>query len=573
MENVIPSRHVLSLLRMRLLTGGDQGGLFAVEAGRWKRLSWTEVARFVLAITQDLEARGVASGEMVGIWATNSEMWIIMDLAIAACGAVSVMFDPEWSADRVLANMNRLRMRRIWVGSAAQLEAIRDRKPKHAMEPIACVIPSRQSQQSTDNACLDVDLPQAIHEASLKRTPNCIATVMFSSGSDGLPCAVALSHGALVNLVEAILSVYQPVGHQVSLCYLPLTHAIGRLLGVYLPLRVGANLYISKGYEHVASEIQMIRPTIFFGVPRVWEKICAALQGAGADGRKRSIQRILLACIARRLSRGQNVGQISEGVVDRILRGVLRRRIGLDRAALLLSGGARLREKVQVSLQSLGLRILEAYGQTESIVTTLSTPDMWKIGSVGKPLPGSTIRLAADGELQIRSAHLFDGYLGEPERTRFSFTDDGFFCTGDLATIDADNFVRITGRKKSLVVTSVGRKIAPEPIEHQLMEIHGVEHAILIGENRKYLTALLTPTAPFSHARDAARRKKELQATIDAHVRVLNTNRANYERIHAFKLLDLPFSIEAGELTALRKLRRGPILERYADEIESMYST
>jgi long-chain acyl-CoA synthetase len=577
MENIATARHILSMLRTQLHTANTQGGLFVPESGLWKGLSWTEVARLVLAVSQCLKAQGVASGELVGIWAANSEMWIVLDLAIAARGAVSVPFDPEWNADRVVSNMTRLEMRRVCVGGAAQLEAIGSQDPKHALEIIPWVIPSRQQVmqeclQSRGRDSLEVDLDHEIDEACRKRHAECVATIIFSSGSDGSPCAIALTHRALLSLVESILRAYAPVGPQVSLCYLPLTHAIGRLLGIYLPLRVGAAVYISKGHEHIASEMKSIRPTLFFGVPRVWEKVCSALGGTRGDKSKRSIRLTLLSRIARGLNRRRKP-KVHVGIVDRILKAALIRQIGLDRASLLLSGGAPLREEVQVFLHSVGLRILEAYGQTESIVTTLSTPDAWKIGSVGKPLPGSCIRIAADGELQIKSGHLFDGYFGEPEKTRRSFTDDGFFCTGDLATIDPDGFVQIRGRKKSLVITSVGRKIAPEPIERQLMEIRGVEHAILVGENRKYLTALLTPAGPISETGDLGTRKKDLQAKIATRIRFLNANKANYEKVHAFKVLDRPFSFEAGELTTLRKLRRGAILERYAAEIESMYST
>jgi len=568
-----------ALLHQRAAEDRPAGGLFRSDRGRWIRQSWTEVAVSAVRIGAWFVGRGVREGELIGLWAPNSDRWIVADLAIASAGCVTVAFDPAWPAEMVVAEAARLNVRHICVGSSAQRTELEDRGWRFGSSGTCLTIEPGvdDALQATGFGASRIGAAEAVpllKEWATQRRPEQAATLIFTSGTDGSPRAVEISHGAVCSLVESLRKSYLPPGPHRLLCYLPLAHAIGRLLSVYLPLREGASVYVSKGHTHLRAEIKHVRPTVFLGVPRVWEKVWCAFEaspGAPFDAQHalRSGVRRALEMLADQQSQSRRLRHRVTSRLSSLLQALLLRQLGFDQARLLLSGGAPLRDGVQRGLHTLGIKVLEAYGQTESIVTCLSLPDAWRRGSVGRPLRGTTVSIAEDGELLVKNTHLFTRYYGDSDATERSRHGDGWFRTGDQASLDDDGYVRITGRKKALIVTSVGRKVAPEPLESLLMSITGVGHAVVVGEGRKHLTALITPTRPLLPHEGAL--KCELLARIQARAQVINASIAAYEQIKSIHLLSEPFQSGRGELTQLGKVRREAVTARYAAEIDAMY--
>ena len=571
-------RTIVSLLLSQREEKKSLGGLFIPSGSSWTRLGWDHLAAMIVQVSSGLQARGVGPGDFVGLWAPNSAVWVVLDLAIAAAGAVSVAFQTEWSAEQVASQAKRLGVKHMATTRAEDLGRLRD-AGFHIRTGVALAASSLDElveKLSCSSECNETQDRPSVRAGLGGRQPGAdAAMIIFTSGTDGTPQAVLISHRAILELTESILKVYQPLEHQVTLCYLPLAHAIGRLIGLYLPIKVGASVYLSQGYEHVPGEIKRICPTIFFGVPRVWEKLLNALEST-TTARFGLMRSVLIKLCMRFLGPACGLAPSSprgtwKQTTANWIRAMVRHQIGLGRSTLLLSGGAPLNPTVQLSLHHMGLPVLEAYGQTESIVTTLSSPTQWKIGTVGKPLPGTMIKIGESNELCIKNSHLFTEYVCDKERTQRSFDSEGYFHTGDLVSIDGDGSLRIIGRKKALLVTSTGRKIAAAPLEKDLMSIRGVEHAVVVGEGRKYLTALLTHHDRPEHNGARLQSRAELTEIIRSELNRINSLRPIYERIQAFTLLSRPFAVETGELTPLGKVRRANICQRYASQIQAMY--
>jgi long-subunit acyl-CoA synthetase (AMP-forming) len=370
--------------------------------------------------------------------------------------------------------------------------------------------------------------------------------------------------------------------------YLPLSHIAEQAVSLHLSLATGACVHFAESVDRLPENLREVRPHVFLGVPRVWEKVQAAIQAAAAQG---SPLKRRIGAWARRVGlRGGYAEQQGRAkpwtyaLADRLVFSRVRDRLGLDRCRFALVSAAPIAIETLEFFLSLGVPIMEIYGMSE--VTgpgTLSIPSRYRTGRAGFAIPGSEIRIAEDGEILMRGPHVFKGYYKSPEATRETLDADGWIHSGDVGELDADGFLRVTDRKKELIITSGGKNIAPQHLEGKLKQIAAVSQAVAVGDRRPYVVALLTldPARVAEVAEKAgspARSAEEaaacpvFKAWVGKQVEEVNAGLARYETIKRFALLSKELSVDAGDLTPTLKLKRRVIHERYRDVIEGLFA-
>jgi long-chain acyl-CoA synthetase len=375
------------------------------------------------------------------------------------------------------------------------------------------------------------------------------------------------------------------------LSYLPLSHIAERITSHVGQIVSGGETWFAQSMATVPEDLRACRPTIFFAVPRVWQKFREAILDQVAD-KPKPIRKL----IERYVELGQASVRANEqgstltskqrrqyGLLDRTIGAQLRRKLGLDQARVVVSSAAPIHPDLVRWFHGIGVPIAEVWGQTEDCgPATVNPPDAIRIGTVGVPLPGLEVRTADDGELFVRGGSVCTGYFGHPEATAELIGPDGWMSTGDLGTIDDDGYVRITGRKKDLIINAAGKNISPSEIETRLAMEPLIGQAVVVGDGRKYLVALLTLDA--DGAADWAERHgafadiaalvndPALRAEIGASVERVNRQHAPVEQIKQWRLLPAPFSVDGGELTPTLKVKRAVVMERNADAVEEMYA-
>ena len=418
------------------------------------------------------------------------------------------------------------------------------------------------------------------------------ALLLFTSGTTGRPKGVSLPHRALVVNAGQFRAAYPQLfraGYS-NLSYLPLSHIAEQLASVVAPLEVGGTTLFCRRLDQMREHLLETRPTCFFGVPRVWEKLETALTARFAEARgaragllawarRTELAAFERACAGGALGRGP-----ARFLADRLVLARIRAALGLDRVRAVISGAAPIGQGTVRFFASLGLRLHEGYGMTEGGIFTGSVWQRPRPGTVGRALPGVELRLAEDGEILARTPAAMAGYLDDPAATAERIDADGWIHSGDLGALDPDGVLRVVGRKKELIVTAGGKKVAPEEVEALLRALPGVAQAMVVGDRRPYLVALLTldpaaaPALAAVHgvaaatvaelaadARFLARLAAELEERCNARL-------ARYQQVRRFAVLDREFSVESGELTPTLKLRRARILDRFGERIASLYS-
>ena len=419
--------------------------------------------------------------------------------------------------------------------------------------------------------------------------PSDLATIVYTSGTTGDPKGVMLSHA---NIVSNLLATIGWIGLEpgdVALSFLPLSHVFERLV-LFRFLYDGVTVYFAEALTTVARDLGQVRPTIMTGVPRVFEKVHAAILDVVGKmhGPRRALADWALAVgleTARLDLAGRPIPairRVQRGLADRLVLGKMRARMG-GRLKFVVSGSAPLSTKVGEFFFSIGLPILEAYGLTEtSPGITGNPPDAPRLGTVGKPLPGVEVGIAPDGEILVRGPNVMQGYYQRPEATSEVLVD-GWLRTGDIGELSPDGYLTITDRKKDLIVTSGGKKIAPQPLENQLKTDPLVAEAVLIGEQRKFPAALIVPDfarlvewasrvgLPGTLSRDELVGRPEVQRLYQDILDRLNESLAQFERVKRFVVLPSEFTMERGELTPTMKVRRQVVEQRWKAAIDTLY--
>ena len=561
--------------------------------GRWQPTTWGTFAEQVRTAARALISLGFPRGGKVAILGFNRPEWVILDHAAMMAGGAPAGIYTTCSSEEVAYIVDHSEAHVVVVEDAAQLAKIAARRD--AMPRLRWIVLMRGATGAGGevlswdqfNAKADATA-QAELDARLEALePQQLATLIYTSGTTGPPKGVMLSHDNLAYTSRLLLDTggATPLT-DVSLSYLPLSHIAEQMSTIHMPTTIGSVVYFAESLDKVAENIKEVRPTAFFGVPRIWEKFHAVMASRFAEvtgARRRLLDWARRVCseVHARSDRGQPIPALLRAqyaVADRVVIRKIKAAVGFDRARVLSSGAAPIAPDVLAFFASIDLPIREIYGQSEdSGPTSYNLVGKTRIGSVGPPMPGVEVKIADDGEILVRGANVFLGYYKDPEATAETLKD-GWLCSGDLGALDSDGFLTITGRKKEIIITAGGKNIAPKNIEAALKEAPVVGEAVVIGDRRKYLTVLVTldeaaarRLAPGAAA-DQLAGATEIRSAVQHQVDEVNKSLARVEQIKKFAILARPFGIATGELTPTMKIKRKTITQMYQHEIEAMYT-
>jgi long-chain acyl-CoA synthetase len=495
---------------------------------QWQGISWQRFEQETYDFATALLSFELNRGGSICILMGNVPEWPISDIGTIMAGGVGVGLYPTSSAEQIAYIINHSDAEFVLVDTREQLQkvlSIRDqlRKVRHIIalegDDAGDVISYRDfiARGQKERAQLESLLKKRVEGAK----PDDIAIMVYTSGTTGAPKGACLSHRYIINSVESLRQTIPIYDTDVSFSYLPFCHVAERISGLYNRLYAGASAYFVDDLARLGEYMMEVKPTVFASLPRFFEKIHARIV---ADGSTR-------------------VKDYFGG-----------------RVRLLTSGGAPLPLEVAEFFAAAGLPILQAYGLTENVCVAFNRPDNYKFGTVGPPMPGCEVRIAEDKEILVRSEMMFSGYYKAPEETAQMFAD-GWLLTGDLGEFDQDGFLKIIGRKKELIVTSTGKKVAPALLENMLKEHHVISQAMVYGEGRSYLVALITLNAPVP--------REAIQTIIDG----VNRRVSSTESIKRFAILERDFEIARDEITPTGKLKRDVIVERFRSVIDELYLT
>jgi long-chain acyl-CoA synthetase len=559
-ELPLEARTAPALWRYALAQGWSTPAYLEEQPDGWREVSWQEAGGRVEALAQALLAHGVRKGDAVAVLSRTRLEWILLDWAIMSIGAVVVGLYPT---------NTRSECAYILGHSEAVLAFTEDEAQHEKLESVRSQLPELRELVAFDE--LD-GFTGTGGEAEAVREED-LATLIYTSGTTGPPKGCMLSHK---NLTTAAIRVKTHIEGTTDtvLLFLPMAHSFARICHQSAAYH-GATLALCAEATRVPEALARVRPTILPAVPRVYEKVHANALGEieRAGGAKRAIGRWALRTGARASALRRAGGslpaplRVQVALADRLVFSKVRDRLG-GRLRLGVSGAAPLSVEVLEFFHSLNMLVIEGYGLTEtSSSLSVNDPDDYRFGTVGHAVEGCEVRLDSDGEILVRSDTIFDGYFKDPEATAAAFTEDGWFRTGDVGELDADGWLKITDRKKDLIITAGGKNIAPQNLENALKTSRFISQALIIGDRRPYVTALITldPAELDSAAGDQ-------QALVQGIVDDVNRDRVRVEQIKRFAILPRDFSQDEGELTPTMKLRRKVVHEHFADVIEQLYT-
>jgi long-chain acyl-CoA synthetase len=563
---------------------------YLVQAdGDWREVGWKEAAALVDDYANGLLAIGIRKGDAVAIIAQTTIEWTLFDLALAQIGAVGVPIYANSSARDAAYILGHSESVAVLCEDGTQLAKVnehRDELPRleHALTY------ADLAGLATRGRAYAARHPNALEEALEALEEEDLFTIIYTSGTTGPPKGCMISNRNEYEMVRAGDELGFTVDGDVMLLYLPLAHNFGRLMSLSGPYR-GFTIAFLPDPLQAAEALQQVRPTVFPSVPRVFEKVHTAVLArfAGETGAKRTLIDWALG-VGREVSRRRQAGEPIPGslalrhrIADRLVFSKVKQRLG-GRLRGALSGGAPLAPEISEFFHALDILIIEAYGLTECTSgATANSPTRYRFGTVGPALPGFELKLADDGELFVRSETVFQGYYKDPAATAEVLGQDGWLRTGDIATIDSDGFVTITDRKKDILVTAGGKNVAPQNLENDLKTSRWISQALVVGDRRPYVAALVT-LDPAEIAGWAAEQgipdddparladDERVRALIEGVVDDVNAERSRYEQIKRFAILPRDFTMDAGEITPTLKLKRRVVQDHFADAIERLYA-
>jgi len=583
---------VIDVLARTASAHGGRPAMRVKRDGAWRTTSWGEYRDQAFLAARGLMRLGHEPGQAVLIMGFNRPEWFLADVGVIAArgrpAGIYTTSTPEqcrFIAEHAGAPVAVLENQEY----LARFRAIRDRLP--ALKAIVLMEGDADDEGVYSWARL-LELGREVPEGDLRRRidaqkPDDVCTLIYTSGTTGEPKAVMLTHENLVWTAQAVIEAFGLGADDTFISYLALSHISEQMVSLHCPMGCGGTTWFAESLDRLAANLREIRPHVFFAVPRLWEKIQAAMETAGA--RNSPLKKKLVAWARRKGLEGGRADQrgnprpLLYGLANKLVFSKVRQRLGFDRTRVCGSGAAALSTETQQFFLSLGIPIYNIYGLSETTApATWNVPGAFREGTAGRPVPGTEVRLAEDGEVLIRGPQVFAGYYGNEAATREVLDPDGWFHTGDIGSFDADGFLTITDRKKELLVTSGGKNIAPAPIEAKLQRIPAVAQAVVVGDGRNYVAALLTldperiadeAAAAGSPARDvaAASRCPTFRAYLGKEVEQVNAELARHETIKRFTILPGELTVEGDELTPTLKLKRRVIARKHAAQIEELY--
>jgi long-chain acyl-CoA synthetase len=587
----------------RRAVGRDRDDLLNYKKdGVWRRVSSHDLESQVRAVAMGLYALDVRAGDRVGILSENRIEWTIADLGALNCGAADTPIYATQAPKQVAYILNDAAIEVLFISNQAQydrLQGVLDDCPELrviiSFDPV--VAPPGKVMSFGDllewGQKADEDEPELYETLQESVTPDSLATVIYTSGTTGDPKGVMLTHANLVSNAIASFRSSELKEGEVALTFLPFSHILERTT-IYMYLHAGVSLFYAGSVETVAQDMVVARPYFMTSVPRLFEKIYArAMEKAEESGAGKAVVARWAAGVARQWARAASEGgragvvlKLKHKVADALVFSKLRAALG-GRVRALVSGGAPLAPELARFFFGAGMPVYEGYGLTESSpVISCNTPRAYRIGSVGKPIPGVSVRIADDGEILASGPNVMRGYYNRPGETEKVLETDAdgrvWLRTGDIGYLDADGYLFITDRKKDLIKTSGGKYVAPQPIENAIKRSRYVNQVVVIGDGRKFPAALIVPHMEALRAFAQQQGIAGADAELIKHPKIITlmeTEVDNYtgdlsqfEKIKAVLLLPRELTVESGEMTPTLKVKRRIVVENYKPQIDQLYA-
>ncbi len=587
---------IASRLFKQAKTHPNEPAYWVKQGSGWVQTSWSTYGEEVSTAARALITMGIGPGDFVCILGFNRPEWVITDLATMAAGAVPAGIYTTCSAPEVAYITQHCKAKVIVLEDKGQWDKI---NAERANLPDLKHVIMMKGADAIDDALVmtweDFLAKAADTEASVvderlaALKPDDLATLIYTSGTTGPPKAVMLSQDNLAWTASQAIALLDVGPSDVSLSYLPLSHIAEQMFSVHIPATSGEQIYFAESLAKLPDNLREVQPTIVFGVPRIWEKFYAAVNSKmkEASGMKAKIAGWAQG-VGRRANAIKNAGGTPGGLLgmqyslaNKLVYSKVKPNLGLARARLCVTGAAPVSKEILEFFSGLDVVISEVYGQSEDTgPTTFNAPGRTRFGSVGPEFPGVNVKLAEDDEILVKGRNVFLGYLHDEAATKDALSDDGWLLTGDLGKFDEDGFMHITGRKKDIIITAGGKNIAPKNIELALTNHALVSQAVVIGDRRKFLSAVITldPEAAKKFAAehnitgDALHNDAAVIAAIQGVVDKVNPMFARVEHIRKFTILSRELSVEDGELTPSLKIKRSKVNEHFEKEIEAMYA-
>ena len=567
--------------------------------GEWRPISTRDMLDRIECIAYGLVSVGISKGDKAAILSPNSPEWTLVDAGCQFAAIVDVPIYTTLAPASVKYILNDSGSKLLFIANKAEYDRVAGVIDECSAIKTLVVMNDDVIERSGSISLHELEArgrrfrderAELLSELSSTIHPNDLATLIYTSGTTGEPKGVMLTHANIISNVIDAGEKYDFSIHDISLSVLPLTHVFERS-AMYLYIFNGMSVYYAESVDKVPDNLREVRPTIFIGVPRIFEKVYAKakLKAAQSGGMKEKIFDWAVEVakeFAMRLEKRETPSfllSLRHKIADRLVYSKLREFFG-GRLRACITGGAALPDEIHLIFTGAGITIMQGYGLTEtSPVITSNNPSAVKLGTVGKPIRNMQIRIADDGEIEALGPGVMLGYYNKPEATRNAFTEDGWFKTGDIGEIDEEGFLRITDRKKELFKTSGGKYIAPSPIEQMIRSSRFVSQAVLVGNERKFAAALVVPNFEML---ESYVKLKGLDATTPAEMcrneRIIDLlhrqiesathDLARFEKVKKIALLENELTVEGGELTPTLKIKRRVVEEKYKDVIESLYA-
>ena len=580
----------------------DQNALSFKENNEWKHQSWADYRNTVRMMTESLYVLGMRKGDTVAIFSQNRYEWLIAHMATIAAGGASAGIYPTVSAEQCFYILEHSQAKVLFVENIKKLRPLEPLLTK--LSKLETIVLMEGSEENYDTTAKEAVLTwQKILTLSPQMTgatyrtlvqsqkPDDLATLVYTSGTTGHPKAVMLSHRNLswtaYNLCKVELNL-KDSDHLIS--YLPLSHIAEQMTTIYGPLFSYYSVTFCPQLDLLPEMLKEVRPTLFLGVPRIWEKM--------QDKIERGITqqtgfKSLLIHLALKLTKKYSVKKEEEkypfiySLCTKIVFKKIHKSMGLDHCRLAATAAAPISPETLKFFESIGLPLAEIYGMSEcSGPSTMSLPKKYyKPGTVGKVLPGTDVQLAEDGEILISGPHVFQGYYRNEKASKACLNQDNYLCSGDLGSFSTDGYLKVTGRKKNIIITAGGENIPTDSLEKKYQQIEGIEHCILVGDGKKYLSLLISPDPIFSQENilinkespqeDQAKTKEKedpFYKYLRSKISEINETIAKVQTVKKFVIIQEPFTTETGELTPTMKVKRAFIINKYQDEITKLYN-
>jgi long-chain acyl-CoA synthetase len=589
---------------------GEQVAIYSKEKGSsYKPMSWREFDELVSELAFGLADLGLQPGQSVGILAPTSHLWVACDLATICNGAVSVPLYPNCSIADIEHILDNSEAKMIFVSGEPLLKRLLEARKKLPNLEKIIYVPALSAGSSASRAAEQIEDDQIIGMGNLRAkgkelagkqpelinsrikatTKESIATIIYTSGTTGTPKGVPLTHDNIMSVLDNLPSIIALKPDDIYMSYLPLSHVFERVCGEFYWIHSGGACAFAESIELLAKNLAEVEPTIMLVVPRVLDRIYNKVKSGieGASGRARQLINWSVgvgAEITRLQAEGKPIRatlELKHWFAEKLVFRKLRERIG-RRLRCIISGGAPATPQSIEFFNAVGITVLEGYGLTETSAPTHANRfGKIKIGTVGPPIPCVQVKIADDGEILLKGPSIFKGYFKDQKSTAEAFVD-GWFRTGDIGTIDSDGYLKITDRKKDLIINSAGKNIAPQRIENMLKTIPPVSQVVVFGDKRRHLVALFTldQQGVVELAQEKGWRFVNLKELCSSNCLTLylkeeinskSRNLAEYEVVRNFAVLPEDLAVENGELTATLKVKRNVVAQKFADVINTLY--